>query len=119
MENTSPHSALAVSRVAEAQKKAGHYNRKTGAVRMPPRPTQHQVAILRRIARGWLQITLEERGDSKIEVYTYDDGAPIRDVKGHALKSIARFVNNGWIVPVKGESLIEGGPAQRYVVPKP
>lgn len=120
MENNSPHSAHERARIAEAQIASGHYNRKTGVPRPLPRPTEHEVAILRRIARGYLLASMEPNGKGETEpVYRYDDGTPIHDIKARRLASIERFVNNGWIVGVKGESLFEDGTPQRYVVPKP
>jgi hypothetical protein len=81
------------------------------------RPNEHEVAILRRIARGYLLVTMVEGKP----IYCYDDGTRIgsgnrnRDPFGE--RQLLRFVQNGWIVPVKGEGLISDAQPQRYVVP--
>ena len=119
MENNTPHSARARAGIAEHQIEAGHYNRKTGKPRMPTMPTKHETAILRRVARGWIAVSFAERDGRKVSKYAYDDGTVIRDVKGRDLADLDRFIRHGWVVAVPGEALFEGGPAQRYVLPKP
>ncbi len=110
MENLSPHSAMARAKVVRI-------SRKTGRELKPPVPTEHEVAILRRIARGALLMTMIDGEPCA----TYEDGAAIRTIKGESFndRSLKRFLKNGWVKPVKGESLLTGedDTPQRYVVP--
>jgi hypothetical protein len=112
MENTSPHSALARSKVVRRSP--------LGKEIKPPTPSPHEVAILRRAARGYIQVTMTGRAAQ----HTYDDGVRIASGKrdGSRLGPVAfnRMVKQGWLVPIKGESLLgEKGPAQRYTARKP
>lgn len=88
--------------LSKAEKEAGYV-----AV---PQPTPAMTAILRRVAMGHLQATHTEEG----VVYTYDDGTPIAYGKRPISKGVVEgAAKQGWLIPVKGESMFEG-PPQRY-----
>jgi hypothetical protein len=110
MENLSPHSAMARAKVVRV-------SQKTGREIKPPAPTEHEVAILRRIARGALLMTMIDGEPAA----TYDDGAAIATFKGERFndRMLKRFLKNGWLIPVKGESLLGGQDEtpQRYICP--
>jgi hypothetical protein len=108
MLNDGPHSA--VLRANEI-KRLGLAPNKYGDYRKPPAPSEEEVAILRRIARGSLVVTHTSDGDE----YTYEDGSRVSH-PGRKGFPLAKFVKNGWIVPVQGESMFETD-AQRYVRP--
>jgi hypothetical protein len=78
-----------------------------------PQPGEYTVGILRRVARGFLLVTHTEDGQT---LYCYDDGTVISDKKGRAVsgRAVREMIKNGWLIPVKGESLLEDGPPQRY-----
>lgn len=116
MENASPHSY--VIRARELERAKARPNPRTGKFRPAPTPSPVEVAILRRIARGHLLVTqkTDERGGSSTH-YCYDDGMALPHY-GKMGFSLHKFVSNGWLVAVPGETLIAGAPAQRYVVPR-
>lgn len=77
-----------------------------------PQPGEHTLAILRRVARGFLLVTQNEGRT----LYCYDDGTPVRnsnggEIAGHQIKAM---IKRGWLLPIKGESLLTDGPPQRY-----
>ena len=116
MLNNSPHSAIIKANLIER----GQYREDKATGRRSLKqalPNEHEVAILRRIARGHLLVTMVEGK----EVYCYDDGTRInsgnRRAEPFSGRQLARFLQHQWIVPVQDESLIEGVP-QRYIVPK-
>lgn len=80
-----------------------------------PQPSEYTAAILRRVAAGFLLVTHVEEEGKTVTRYTYDDGTPIRDQKGHALSSraIAQMIKHRWLIPIDGESMFDG-PPQRY-----
>lgn len=83
----------------------------------PPRPSPHTVAILRRVARGYLLVTHGTNDKNRPEIiYCYDDGTGVRDFRGKPISSrkIHTMVAEGWLIPVKGESLFPDGTPQRY-----
>jgi hypothetical protein len=85
----------------------------------PPMPTPWAQLILRRIAGGYLLLTLDENGGQA----SYDNGTKItipyiknkeprtREMTGNDVKL---WVRRGWLIPIEGETLFEGGPPQRY-----
>lgn len=117
MENNTPHSY----QLRAEQIKRDHVFRSgvTGKFRQPTRPSEAEVAILRRISRGHLQVTQGMEDGKPATFYTYDDGTPVSRIGKHGFTNLtlSRFINNGWIVGVEGESMFDG-PPQRYVVPK-
>jgi hypothetical protein len=48
--------------------------------------------------------------------YTYEDGSPVslREKGDSGARHFKKLVAEGWLVPEKGDSLLEGGPPQRY-----
>jgi hypothetical protein len=109
MENTSPHSILERSKHVRR-------NAVTGKEIREPMPSPHEVAILRRAARGYVQVTMREGTNP---LYSYDDGVVInsgkRDGSELGAGAFNRMVKQGWLIPIKGESLLgDEGPAQRY-----
>jgi hypothetical protein len=87
--------------------------------RETPRPPGWAEPILRRIAGGYLIITLDEDG----AFATYDNGKEIwmpvtqngtRRTKQMDLDTVKAWVKHGWLIPIKDESLFEDGPPQRY-----
>ena len=84
-----------------------------------PQPTPLEVAVLRRVARGYLLRTNgEDRKGNLATWFTYDDGTPMSHLtkKGFwqdELRAVERMVDNGWLIPVEGESILDG-PPQRY-----
>ena len=77
-----------------------------------PQPGEHTIAILRRVARGFLLVTQHEDRT----VYCYDDGTKIRNSQGGLVtgRQVKAMIRHGWLLPIKGESLITDGPPQRY-----
>jgi len=84
-----------------------------------PRPPVWAEPILRRIAGGYLLLTQHEDG----AYATYDNGKPIymerteNKTKRHVQMNsdtVRQWVRRGWLIPIEGEALFEGGPAQRY-----
>ena len=85
----------------------------------PPMPAPWAQLILRRIAGGYLMLTLDEDGGRA----SYDDGAAItipytengehrtRQMTGNDIKL---WVRHGWLIPIEGETLFADGPPQRY-----
>lgn len=80
-----------------------------------PQPNEQQVAILRRVALGFLLVTQGEKGP----VYTYDDGSPLPNLSrtvGNE-RSVKRMIAEGWLMPIEGEALpfhSAPTPPQRY-----
>lgn len=111
MENNTPHSAMA--RAKEVRKT------RTGKEIKLMRPSSHEVAILRRISRGSLLVTIIKGTPH----YTYEDGTVIRSGKDKAGFSLftnsqfKKFVHHGWIVPDKSAPGLIGEVGQRYIVP--
>ena len=108
MNNDTPHSYTL--RAREIDRLGLVPSAATGKFRQPARPTDKEVAILRRIARGFLLVTKGEKGDT----FTYEDGSPVTHEGKHGFP-LTKFLHNRWIKPVEGEELIEGMP-QRYVL---
>lgn len=82
-----------------------------------PQPTEHDAKILRRVAKGFLLVTLGKNDNGEtVTRYCYDDGTPICDQKGRHLstRAVNRMIRQHWLLPVKGESLWGDGPPQRY-----
>jgi hypothetical protein len=87
--------------------------------KQPPTPAPWAQIILRRIAGGYLMLTM----DGNDGWASYDDGTKImisyihnreprtRQMSGHDVKL---WVKRGWLIPIEGETLFEDGPAQRY-----
>jgi hypothetical protein len=93
-------------------------NEKKNIPRKPILPTPEEVAMLRRIARGYAKLTFTEKGPQ----YAYDDGTPLplrrpkRDP--HGKLHFDRMVENRWLVGDK-DSLMEDGTPQIYRARKP
>jgi hypothetical protein len=84
-----------------------------------PRPPGWAEPILRRIAGGYLMMTLDEDG----AFATYADGKEIwmpttrngeRRTVQMDLDTVKAWVKRGWLIPIEGESLLPDGPPQRY-----
>jgi hypothetical protein len=77
----------------------------------PRLPTPQQVAVLRKIAGGWLDVTMQ----GGKPCCTYADGtAPSRAF------DLARFVRAGWVIPAEDCRPLFGEIwAQRYVARRP
>ena len=90
--------------LSEAEKEAGY--------KLAPLPSDHVTAILRRVARGTINVTLTEEGPE----YRYDDGTLVTSRKGAPLGASAfgRMVREGWLLPVEGGSFLVDGPPQQY-----
>ena len=92
--------------------------RKAG-YKQPPTPAPWAQLVLRRIAGGYLLLTLGESGGRAC----YDGGAKImipyiknkehrtREMTGNDVKL---WVQRGWLIPIEGEALFADGPPQRY-----
>jgi hypothetical protein len=100
--------------LSEADKEAGY--------RLVPQPNDREVTILRRIAAGYLLFTQSVK-DGEAGRYTYDDGKPImveemrrgtRSTIPMDDKHFNRLTAHGWLLPIEGETLIEGCTAQRW-----
>ena len=89
----------------------GHATART-KTNKPILPTNHQTAILRRIARGFLLVTLRQDDDPLI---TYEDGTRI-SFQGveKPMDQVRRWVRNGWLIPDRGDSLYDFAEAQVY-----
>ena len=97
--------------LTSAEREAGY--------KQPPMPAPWAQTILRRIAGGYLMLTM----DGKDSRASYDGGAQItipfmfngeprtRQMTGHDVKL---WVERGWLIAIPGESLFPDGPAQRY-----
>lgn len=112
MENTSPHSAMARAKTVRIGRK--------GVPIKPPKPSPHESAIPRRIARGALLMTMIEGKPA----YTYEDGTEITSGKARfGYESFRewqfnRFVQAGWIVAdPSAPALLPGETPQRYIIP--
>jgi hypothetical protein len=87
--------------------------------KQPPTPAPWAGSILRRIAYGYLMLTLDGDGGrasydggAKIMVpYTHNNEHRTRQMTGHDVKL---WVGRGWLIPIEGEVLFEDIPAQRY-----
>jgi hypothetical protein len=88
--------------------------------RQHPQPPSWAEPILRRIAGGYLLLTMQ---GEKEALASYDSGAPIWmeiTKNGKRVKqqmggdTVALWVTRRWLIPIKGESLFEDGPPQRY-----
>ena len=93
-------------------------NRLKGISPKPILPTPDEVAMLRRIARGYARTTNTGGGPQ----YHYDDGTPMPLRKGkldpYGTKAFKRLVHNGWLIP-QGDALIPGTLSQTYKARKP
>jgi len=91
--------------LTKAEKEAGY--------RQLAQPSSHTANILRRIARGYLLVTQDDENKT---VYCYDDGTPVHDFKGLLLttRAVSHMVREGWLIPIKGETLFADGTPQRY-----
>lgn len=78
-----------------------------------PQPSPFITSILRRVARGYLLVTQD--ADNKT-IYCYDDGTPVYDFKGRPIttRAISHMAREGWLLPIKGETLFPDGTPQRY-----
>jgi hypothetical protein len=97
--------------LSQVEKEAGY--------KTVPQPPVWAQPILRRIGRGYLMLTLGEKGATA----SYDDGTPVRierrknGVLVHEPMSVAEtedWARRGWLIPIDGERLFEGFPPQRY-----
>jgi len=79
------------------------------------KPTRHETAILRRVARGFLLATLCEDGLH----FTYEDGTPVRSEKNRPLDDREFVRLKQFLVPESGDTLFETGQAQRWNARKP
>lgn len=88
----------------------------TGKPKRAPRPTAHEMAILRRLAApgAFLMVTLTQEGTR----YVYENGEVIKNISSSPLdeKGFKRLIQ--WIDPVKGEAMFDG-PPQRWIARKP
>jgi DNA (cytosine-5)-methyltransferase 1 len=84
-----------------------------------PRPPVWADPILRRIAGGYLLLTMAEDG----AFASYSNGTPImmpatrnRERVHTQMDSdtVKMWVKHGWLIPIEGESLFSDGPPQRY-----
>jgi hypothetical protein len=88
-----------------------------GIDRKPVLPSAQDTAILRRTSLGFIMMTMVD-GEPR---YTYEDGTEVglnrttRDRSGQ--RHFDRLTKERWLLPDKGDSLFEGGPAQIYRVP--
>lgn len=83
--------------------------------RPTPQPNEQQVAVLRRVARGFLLVTHTDKG----AVYSYDDGTRLASLSktGENDRIIKRMIAEGWLLPIDKETLPFAGeamPPQRY-----
>ncbi len=81
--------------------------------RSVPQPTPQQTAVLRRVAAGFLLRTQTAGGT----MFSYDDGTKLPIMTKGGLRDTAAvegMIEYGWLIPLPDESLIEGGPPQRY-----
>jgi hypothetical protein len=78
-------------------------------------PTPHETAILRRVARGLIIVTMR---DGK-PLHTFEDGTLIRNGSGNPLtkKEFARL--SQFLVPREGDCLFDTGVAQRWDARQP
>ena len=92
--------------------------------RSVPQPSPEQVAVLRRVASGYLTVTrgTDEKGRPSVE-YTYDDGAQMTllgKIGADQERAVTWMVACGWLISIPNEALplIEGeaGQPQRYRV---
>lgn len=99
---------MSLSRV---EKEAGYK-----AVQSPPTWAS---PILRRIGRGHPLLTMGEKG----ALASYEDGITVymerreRGVLVHPPmtgEDAADWAERGWLIPIEGEALLEGGTPQRY-----
>jgi hypothetical protein len=82
-----------------------------------PLPSDHAMAILRRVARGTVNVTIGADDNGRPRTwFCYEDGHVVRNAKGEELSVSAfnRMVSQGWLVPVEGGSFLEDGPPQQY-----
>lgn len=79
---------------------------RASATRGKQRPTENEVAMLRRISRGRLLVTMVDGR----KVYAYEDGANCDQ------RSAQRLIRQGWVVP-QDQGLWHGEEPQSYVVP--
>jgi hypothetical protein len=77
------------------------------------KPTPRETQILRRLSLEGrsLLVTKTQDGDT----YSYENGEP---VWGFGDSSLRKFRAAGWVIPVPGETLLEGVTPQRYVFVK-
>jgi len=82
-----------------------------------PLPTPRVTTILRRVAAGYISVTLTEGGPE----YRYDDGSLVHGEKGKPLgeRAFRTMVREGWLLPVDGGSFLEDGPPQQYRARRP
>lgn len=95
--------------LSKAEREAGY--------KSVPLPSDYTTAILRRVARGSINVTLTEKGAE----YRYDDGTLVCTQKGAPLSASAfnRMVREGWLLPIEGGSFLEDGPPQQYRARRP
>ncbi len=73
-----------------------------------PQPNEQHIAVLRRVARGFLLVTHTTGKDgSPVTLYTYEDGTPMTSLnkKGDNSRVVARMVAEGWLIPIENEAL--------------
>ena len=84
-----------------------------------PRPPVWAEPILRRIAGGYLLLTMATDG----AFASYSNGTPImmpatrNGERVHTQMdsdTVKMWVKHGWLIPIEGESLFSDGPPQRY-----
>jgi hypothetical protein len=98
--------------LSKAEREAGY--------RPVPQPSPEQVTVLRRVSAGYLMRThrVDDNGKSRVE-FSYEDGSRMTSLaKPGARCDDEKIVNgmiaNGWLIPIEGETLIDGAPPQRY-----
>jgi hypothetical protein len=87
--------------------------------KQPLVPAPRATDILRRIAGGYLIVTMNEDGsracyDSGIEIMVPYNKNNERWTRYMTPDDVALWVKRGWLIPIEGETLFEDGPAQRY-----
>ncbi len=79
-----------------------------------PQLRPEEVAVLRRVSRGAL---LRTNRENKPPLFTYEDGTAMTRLSRDGEReeeAVYRMVKHGWLIPIEGETLIEGCAAQRY-----
>ncbi|MBO0738761.1 MAG: hypothetical protein J2P48_19690 [Alphaproteobacteria bacterium] len=89
-------------------------NEARGIAPKPILPTPHETAMLRRVAAGYCIVTYVE-GEPH---YAYENGEPMSLRKTHSdptgSRQFHRLVDQGWLIPDRGDTLFDDTPAQIY-----